>query len=65
MIQNAKYVTINTNDNTAAYHWRESNRAVSAICIINATLYNNFSCNNCYIFITYNYVAFIQCRTST
>lgn len=30
MIQNAKYVTINTNDNTAAYHWRESNRAVSA-----------------------------------
>ncbi|XP_043665915.1 vinculin isoform X7 [Vespula pensylvanica] len=28
MIQNAKYVTINTNDNTAAYHWRESNRAL-------------------------------------
>ncbi|XP_043490637.1 vinculin isoform X6 [Polistes fuscatus] len=28
MIQSAKYVTINTNDNTAAYHWRESNRAL-------------------------------------
>lgn len=31
MVQNAKLVAININDNNAVSHWRESNRTVSII----------------------------------